>query len=118
LKDELDFLAEAKAGTLPPVSFVKPLYDEHSNYTTETDSETHTVSLLQAITSSPSWSDTVVIITYDENGGFWDHHGGARRRSGCAIPCANVSAYVSRAARAISRGWRSPHSRFAENFVG
>jgi phospholipase C len=21
----------------------------------------------------PSWSDTAVIITYDENGGFWDH---------------------------------------------
>ena len=73
LRDEDDFLAQAAAGTLPAVSFVKPLYDEHSNYTTETDSQNHTVALLTAIMGSPNWKDTVVVITYDENGGFWDH---------------------------------------------
>jgi len=73
LQDEQDFIAAAAAGTLPPVSFVKPLYDEHPNYTTETDSENHTVELLNDIVSSPTWSDTVVIITYDENGGAADH---------------------------------------------
>jgi len=39
LQDELDFVAAAAGGTLPAVSFVKPLYDEHSNYTTETESQ-------------------------------------------------------------------------------
>ena len=73
LQDEQDFLVAAAAGTLPGVSFVKPLYDEHPNYTTETDSENHTVSLVNAVMNGPGWSNTVVIITYDENGGEWDH---------------------------------------------
>jgi acid phosphatase len=73
LQDENDFIAAAAAGTLPSVSFVKPLYDEHSNYTTETDSQNHTVELLDDLIASPNWNDTVVIITYDENGGFADH---------------------------------------------
>jgi phospholipase C len=29
--------------------------------------------LLQALRSSEDWKHTAVIITYDENGGFWDH---------------------------------------------
>jgi acid phosphatase len=73
LQDEQDFFAAAAAGTLPHVSFVKPLYDEHPNYTTETDSENHTVSILNALMASPNWKDTVVIVTYDENGGGFDH---------------------------------------------
>jgi phospholipase C len=73
LQDENDFVAAASAGTLPSVSFVKPLYDEHSNYTTETDSENHTVDLINDVVSGPSFNDTMLIITYDEHGGFWDH---------------------------------------------
>ena len=73
VQDEQDFFTAATAGKLPAVAFVKPLYDEHPNYTTETDSENHTVRLLNAITSGPEWSSTVVIITYDENGGHADH---------------------------------------------
>jgi acid phosphatase len=33
----------------------------------------HVEELLQALRSSPHWKHTAVIITYDENGGFWDH---------------------------------------------
>jgi phospholipase C len=73
LQDEQDFLAALATSTLPSVSFVKPVFDEHSNYTTELGSENHTVSLLEAIVNSPSWNDSVVIVTYDEHGGFWDH---------------------------------------------
>ena len=28
---------------------------------------------METIQSSPYWSDTVIIVTYDENGGLWDH---------------------------------------------
>ena len=73
LKDEQDFFAQAASGALPAVSFVKPLYDEHPNYTTETDSENHTVSLINAVMNGPAWTSTVIVITYDENGGEWDH---------------------------------------------
>jgi phospholipase C len=35
--------------------------------------EDHVVELLRALRSNPQWNETAVIITYDENGGFWDH---------------------------------------------
>jgi len=75
LKDETEFIAAARAGTLPAVSFVKPLgeVNEHPGYTNVRSGEDHVVSLLQALRSSPHWKHTAVIITYDENGGFWDH---------------------------------------------
>jgi acid phosphatase len=73
LQDEEDFVAAAIAGHLPAVSFVKPLYDEHPNYTTETDSQANTVDLINDVVNGPEWNQTAIIITYDENGGEWDH---------------------------------------------
>lgn len=75
LRDESEFVARAKAGTLPAVSFVKPLgeVNEHPGYTNVLSGEQHVVELLKALQSTPQWKHTAVIITYDENGGFWDH---------------------------------------------
>jgi acid phosphatase len=75
LKDEKDFLASAANGTLPAVSFVKPMGpdNEHPGYTDVTSGDQHLVDLLKALKASPTWSSTAVVITYDENGGFWDH---------------------------------------------
>ena len=75
LKDEAEFIAAARAGTLPAVSFVKPLgeVNEHPGYANVLSGERHVAELLQALRASPHWKHTAVIITYDENGGFWDH---------------------------------------------
>jgi acid phosphatase len=75
LKDEQDFLAAARAGTLPGVSFVKPVgaNNEHPGYADVLTGEEHLLSLIEAVQSSPNWSDTAIIITYDEHGGQWDH---------------------------------------------
>jgi len=75
LKDEADFIAASKAGTLPPVSFVKPLgaENEHPGYADLETGENHVVSLIRNIIGSPAWDNTVIIVTYDENGGEWDH---------------------------------------------
>ena len=75
LKDETAFIASATAGTLPAVSFVKPLgtNNEHPGYTDLFTGEQHLVSLVTTVMSSPTWSSTAIIITYDEHGGFWDH---------------------------------------------
>jgi phospholipase C len=75
LRDEKEFIAAARAGTLPAVSFVKPLgeVNEHPGYTNVLSGEQHVMELLQALRSNPHWKHTAVIITYDENGGFWDH---------------------------------------------
>jgi phospholipase C len=75
LKDETEFIAAAKNGTLPPVSFVKPvgINNEHPGYADLLTGENHTVELINAVRNGPNWKDAVIIITYDENGGFWDH---------------------------------------------
>jgi phospholipase C len=75
LKDETEFIAAARAGHLPAVSFVKPLgeQNEHPGYANVLTGEKHVMELLEALRSSPEWKATAVIITYDENGGFWDH---------------------------------------------
>lgn len=75
LKDETDFIAAAKAGTLPAVSFVKPLGldNEHPGYSDVSDGENHAVELINDVLNGPNGKDAVIILTYDENGGFWDH---------------------------------------------
>jgi acid phosphatase len=75
LKDEADFLAAAKAGTLKPVSFVKPqgAENEHPGYASEHNGSSHLVDLIKAIRSGPQGRDTAIVVTYDEFGGQWDH---------------------------------------------
>ncbi len=75
LKDETDFMAAAKAGTLPAVSFVKPIgaNNEHPGYANLVAGETHALDVINAVRNGPNWKDTAIVITYDENGGFWDH---------------------------------------------
>jgi phospholipase C len=75
LKDETEFLEAAKNGTLPAVSFVKPigLENEHPGESTVKGGESHAVELINAVLNGPNGKDVVIILTYDENGGFWDH---------------------------------------------
>ncbi len=75
LQDEANFFSDVSGGTLPSVSFVKPLgaNNEHPGYADLIDGQNHVASLVQAIQNSPYWKDTAIIITYDEFGGHWDH---------------------------------------------
>jgi phospholipase C len=75
LKDETEFMAALEKGSLPAVSFVKPygIDNEHPGYTDLLTGENHLVSLVNQIKASPIWKDCLVIVTYDEHGGFWDH---------------------------------------------
>jgi phospholipase C len=75
LKDEQDFLADLRGGRLPAVSFVKPLGpdNEHPGYADLLRGQQHVIELVAAVMQSPAWADTAIIITYDENGGRWDH---------------------------------------------
>jgi phospholipase C len=79
LKDEQEFLSSAAASgkscQLKPVSFIKPIgaENEHPGYTGETQGSDHLVKLLKAIEGSACKNDTMVIVTYDEFGGQWDH---------------------------------------------
>lgn len=75
LKDEQDFIKAAKDGTLPAVSFVKPIGEEneHPGYADVLEGENHVEELINAVRNGPNWNDCMIIITYDEHGGFWDH---------------------------------------------
>jgi phospholipase C len=67
--------AALRAGTLPAVSFVKLLGadNEHPGYADLLRGQQAVADLDAAVQASPYWRDTAVIITYDENGGRWDH---------------------------------------------
>ena len=75
LQDETKFLASAKNGSLPTVSFVKPYgaENEHPGYSSEANGSDHLVDLLKAVTEGPEAGNTLVVVTYDEFGGQWDH---------------------------------------------
>jgi len=79
LRDEAEFLRKASTSTtqckLKPVSFVKPIGEEneHPGYTNEAQGSQHLVDLIKAIEGSACKKDTLVVATYDEFGGQWDH---------------------------------------------
>ena len=75
LQDEQDFFADLNRNGLPSVAFIKPvgLDNEHPRYATLLRGQQHVQQLVQAVCESPYWRNTAIIITYDENGGRWDH---------------------------------------------
>ena len=76
LKDfDSEFLADAAAGRLPAVTFYKPQgnLNQHPGYANVSDGDAHIASVVAALEKSPQWPHMLVVVTYDENGGFWDH---------------------------------------------
>jgi phospholipase C len=103
LRDEKDFLADIAADRLPAVAFVKPLGPdtEHPGYADLETGERHVADLVRRIEQSPAWSRSLVIITFDENGGFWDHVApprGDRWGPGTRVPAILVSPYARKGA--------------------
>ena len=101
LKDEEDFAKDLKQGKLPAVSFVKPIGpdNEHPGYASLLQGQEHVAALVREIMGSPYWQDTAIIITYDENGGRWDHvppPKGDRWGPGTRVPTVIVSPYAKR----------------------
>jgi acid phosphatase len=91
LKDEADFIAGIHRGNLPQVVFYKPLGEEneHPGYSNVLEGEHHARELIRAIEKSDLWKDTLIVVTYDENGGLWDHVAPPKRDSfgpGTRIP--------------------------------
>lgn len=101
LRDEKAFIAAARAGTLPAVAFVKPsgFENEHPGYTDVLRGERHVVELIDDVRRGPNWRDALIIVTYDENGGFWDHLApprGDRWGPGTRVPAIVISPFARR----------------------
>jgi len=75
LQDYSNLIADAAAGTLPAVSFYKPegVYNQHEGYANLADGDAKIADLVTKLQASPQWANMVIVITYDEFGGVWDH---------------------------------------------
>ncbi|WP_235610681.1 acid phosphatase [Bordetella sp. H567] len=69
------FIADIRAGKLPPVSFYKPVgnLNEHNGYADVLRGDQAIANIVAELEKSPQWGHMLVVITYDENGGLWDH---------------------------------------------
>jgi phospholipase C len=75
------FLLDAKAGTLPDVSFVDPRFEDESSGSSGDDhphadiraGEAFLDQVYAAVTTGAKWANTLLVINYDEWGGFFDH---------------------------------------------
>jgi phospholipase C len=74
VKPPQDFLSDVKTGQLPAVSWVteNENVSEHPPFSMCVG-ENWTVQYLNALMSSPEWDSTVVVLTWDDFGGFYDH---------------------------------------------
>ena len=96
LKDYNDLVADAAAGSLPAVSFYKPegVYNQHEGYANLADGDAKIADLVAKLKASPQWGKMVIVITYDEFGGVWDHvtpPKGDRLGPGTRIPAIIIS---------------------------
>ncbi|HTS93664.1 MAG TPA: alkaline phosphatase family protein [Stellaceae bacterium] len=75
LLDEVELIAAIDKGDIPSVVFWKPIgeLNEHPGYADTISGDEHMAEVIEKIRKSPLWKSTVIIVTYDENGGMWDH---------------------------------------------
>jgi phospholipase C len=101
LQDYKDLVRDIQQNTLPQVVFYKPIgqFNQHPGYTNVTDGDRHLAELVPMLQKSPAYSDMLIIITYDEHGGQWDHVPPPRRDRwgpGTRIPLIVVGPTVKR----------------------
>jgi phospholipase C len=112
------FLEDCAAGTLPAVSYVDPRFIDEETGTSNDDhphsdirnGEVFMNTVYSAVTSSPNWKHTVLVMTFDEWGGFFEHvppppapipaasaaAGDADGLLGFRVPCLVISPYTPR----------------------
>ncbi|HEX7970556.1 MAG TPA: alkaline phosphatase family protein, partial [Stellaceae bacterium] len=101
LKDEADLLADIDRGVLPAVVFWKPIgeLNEHPGYADTLAGDRHLHDVVEKIRKGRLWRSTAIIVTYDENGGFWDHVPPPRRDRwgpGMRVPTVIISPFAKR----------------------
>ena len=95
------FLVDVAAGKLPAVTFYKPQgnLNMHAGSSDIEAGDRHLARMVDALQKSPQWPNMLVVITVDENGGWWDHVAppkGDRWGPGTRIPALVVSPFAKR----------------------
>ena len=94
-------IADIDAGRLPAVTFYKPQgnLNMHAGYADVESGDRHLANIVERIQRGPQWESTVVIITHDENGGWWDHVSppkGDRWGPGSRIPALMIAPFAKK----------------------
>jgi len=107
------FLEDAAAGTLPPVCWIDPAFtnfnplgfpvnDDHPPADIK-DGQDLVLAVYDALAASPQWPTSLLVIVYDEHGGFYDHvppppaaddEPGMFGRYGVRVPALIVSPWI------------------------
>jgi phospholipase C len=92
------FVHDARAGTLPSVSWLvtKAPLSEHLPYSV-CMGENWTVQQVNAVMQGPDWKSTLIVLTWDDFGGFYDHVAPPRRNYislGPRVPTIIISPYA------------------------
>ena len=111
-----NFLADCKRGSLPAFSFVDPDYtlddtgpksgiggDDHPHSDIR-QGEYFLSTIYNAVTKSPAWKNTLLVVTFDEWGGFFDHVPPPAaadvdpryQQRGFRVPCLLISPFARR----------------------
>lgn len=116
-----DFLEDARVGLLPAYSFIEPRYSDFLTLKANDQHPPHDVALgehliadvYEAVRNSPQWEQTLLVITWDEHGGLYDHEpppktvdpdpaatqrvnsGFAFDRLGVRVPMVLISPYIA-----------------------
>ncbi|XP_075662278.1 non-specific phospholipase C6 [Castanea sativa] len=78
---DLKFKKDARNGKLPSLTVIEPRYFDLKGIPANDDHPSHDVAngqklvkeVYEALRASPQWNETLLVITYDEHGGFYDH---------------------------------------------
>jgi phospholipase C len=79
-----NFIAQAKSGQLPAYSFLCPRYNEPTVQTDPPPNSEHApydvrngenliADVYEALRAGPGWLQSLLVVTYDEHGGYFDH---------------------------------------------
>jgi acid phosphatase len=89
------------AGRLPAVTFYKPQgnLNLHAGYSDVESGDQHVANVIEHLKKSPQWPHMLVVVTFDENGGWWDPVAppqGDRWGPGSRVPALLVSPHVKK----------------------
>ncbi|HYA57244.1 MAG TPA: alkaline phosphatase family protein [Thermoplasmata archaeon] len=104
------FYSDAKNGTLPSISWVIPAGQDsdHPLMSNNTVSQDYVASIVDAVETSPEWNSSILYITWDDWGGFYDSVKpplADNQQLGFRVPLLVVSPYTAKGWIATSQGY-------------
>lgn len=102
LHDEEELIKQIKNSSLPNVVFFKPSAEDnqHPGYASVKAADEKLYQIVELIRSNkPLWEKSLILVTYDENGGLWDHvapPAADRWGPGTRVPAIVISPYAKK----------------------